>query len=50
MKKLITNWKTTAAGLASIFAGVVLFVKGEQTIAFSTIAAGIGHIFGTDAN
>lgn len=50
MKKLTTNWKTTAAGLASIFAGVVLFVKGEQTIAISTIIAGIGNIFSHDAN
>lgn len=50
MRKLITNWKTTAAGIASIFAGVVLYTKGEHTIALSTIIAGIGNIFSQDAN
>jgi hypothetical protein len=50
MKKFIINWKTTVSGLVSIAAGIVLFTKGEQTIALSTIAAGIGHIFGQDAN
>lgn len=49
MKKFIINWKTTVSGLVSIAAGIVLFTKGEQTIALSTIAAGIGHIFGSDA-
>lgn len=49
MKKFLINWKTTVSGIISIAAGIVLFTKGEQTIALSTIAAGIGHIFGSDA-
>jgi uncharacterized membrane protein HdeD (DUF308 family) len=49
MKKFFINWKTTVSGIVSIAAGIVLYSKGEHTIALSTIAAGIGHIFGSDA-
>lgn len=49
MKKLLINWKTTGAGIASILAGVVLYFKGEPTIAISTILTGIGNLFAKDA-
>ena len=50
MNKFIKNWRTTASGLASIFAGIVLFTQGDKTVALTTILAGIGSIFAKDAH
>lgn len=50
MKKIIKNWRTTASGFASIFAGIVLFTQGEQTVALTTIIAGISSILAKDAH
>jgi len=54
MQNLLTNWKTTLAGvviialsIASMFGIHIPGVEGNQSI---SIAAGIGLIFGKDAS
>jgi hypothetical protein len=46
------NWKTTVAGIASIIAGVSLYVNDSTQLneAIGLVVVGFGLIFGADAS
>ena len=45
---MFKNWKTSLAGLGSLFTGVALFLKGDTTGALAAITTGIGLICAKD--
>lgn len=50
MKHIITNWKTTLTGIATLIGGVLLVANKNTTEGVTAILAGIGQIFAKDAN
>ena len=50
MKNLLTNWKTTLAGLAAIITGISLIVKGSLEAGIASIVTGLGLFSAKDSN
>jgi len=48
MKKLLHNWQTTVAGIATIILGIINF-KNNPTESATAITGGIGLILSKDA-
>jgi hypothetical protein len=48
MRKIIKNWKTTIAGIATIVIGIINW-KSNPTESITSITAGIGLILANDA-
>ena len=46
---MFKNWKTSLAGLGSIFTGVALFLKGDTTGALAAVTTGFGLLFAKDS-
>jgi len=47
---MFKNWKTSIAGLGSIFTGVALIVKGNLTSGVAAVTTGIGLLFAKDSD
>jgi hypothetical protein len=48
MRKILKNWKTTIAGIATIVIGIINW-KANPTESITSITAGIGLILANDA-
>jgi uncharacterized membrane protein HdeD (DUF308 family) len=49
MRKILKNWKTTIAGIATIVIGIINW-KSNPTESITAITGGIGLILANDAN
>ena len=47
MRKIIKNWKTTIAGIATIVIGIINW-KNNPTESITSITAGVGLILASD--
>jgi hypothetical protein len=46
---VLTNWKTSLIGVVVIAGGILLVIKGDQTLGATVIMAGVGLIAAKDA-
>lgn len=49
MKKYITNWKTTLAGLTTVLAGIVKIINKDLVGGVTLVATGLGLVHSKDA-
>jgi len=47
---MFKNWKTSIAGIGSIFTGIALIVKGDIAGGVTGVITGIGLVFAKDAS
>jgi hypothetical protein len=50
MRAILSNWKTTLAGIGTTIGGAVLIVNGRTVEGITAILAGIGQILAKDGS